>query len=145
MKTKKEIIEFLKDLAIGVQGKLKHDELRLEHEDSLFDYWQHTSQDLHNLIDRERQASETRGQLYEINYILEAIGEDEAEDEISIKWSIDDVKSLDEQRENHNITALTDGECRVVLGLAEKYHDATVGINWDILEACIDIVREKRI
>ena len=56
--------------------------------------------------------------------------------EIKIVWSVDDVKSI--------AADLTDDECRQVLSLAEKYHDATVGINWDVLEVWVDKVRAQR-
>ena len=51
-------------------------------------------------------------------------------DEISISWHIDDVKSLDE--------SLSDDDCRVILQRAEHDHDATIGINWEVLQYYID-------
>jgi len=46
--------------------------------------------------------------------------------EISITWSIDDVKC---QRPD-----LTDEQCSDVLIEIEKNHDATIGINWDVID-----------
>lgn len=57
-------------------------------------------------------------------------------DEIKISWHIDDVKSIAED--------LTDQECREVLNLAKHNHDATIGINWDVLEVWADEVRSQR-
>jgi hypothetical protein len=57
-------------------------------------------------------------------------------DEISINWHIEDVKSIAED--------LTDEECRRVLYIAEREHDATIGINWDVLEMWADHVRSER-
>lgn len=57
-------------------------------------------------------------------------------DEISISWHIDDVKSIAKD--------LTDDECRQVLQLAKDGHDATLGINWDVLEVIAENVREER-
>jgi hypothetical protein len=58
------------------------------------------------------------------------------EDTIEIRWHIDDVKSIADD--------LTDDECREVLHLAKKNHDATIGINWEVLEVWVDEVRSKR-
>lgn len=54
-------------------------------------------------------------------------------DEITIKWHIDDIKSLDE--------TLTDDQCREVLQLAMKNHDANIGINWDTLRYWINEIK----
>lgn len=54
-------------------------------------------------------------------------------DQIKIVWDVDDVLSLD--------TTLTKEQCREVLRLAKKYHDATQGINWDVIEAHISTVK----
>lgn len=57
-------------------------------------------------------------------------------DKIAITWCIEDVKEIAED--------LTDDECREVLQLAENKHDATIGINWDVLEEWASEVRESR-
>ena len=72
MNTKKEIVKFLEELAIGVQGKRDDLEVKMkkrlkvipfiEDEDV---YWDFRNALLH-----------TEGQLYEINYILETITRD---------------------------------------------------------------------
>ena len=56
-------------------------------------------------------------------------------DEISITWCVEDVKSLDEN--------LTDDECRQVLQMALRNHDATIGVNWDVLQCHIDELKRK--
>lgn len=48
-----------------------------------------------------------------------------SKDEIAIIWHIDDVKEV--------APDITDEQAREVLGLAYRYHDAEVGINWDTL------------
>jgi len=58
-------------------------------------------------------------------------------DEISICWHIEDVKSI--------APDLSDEECRAVLQLAKNNHDATIGINWDVLEVLVATVREDRV
>jgi phosphoenolpyruvate carboxylase len=52
--------------------------------------------------------------------LLEAIT-----NEIRIIWHIDDVREVRPD--------LTDDEAREVLAQAKKAHDATIGINWDVL------------
>lgn len=47
-------------------------------------------------------------------------------DKISIVWGIEDVKAV--------APKLTDAQCREVLQTAERQHDASVGINWDVLK-----------
>ena len=54
---------------------------------------------------------------------------------IAIRWSIEDVKEV--------ASDLTDNECRQVLQLAKTYHDATIGINWDVLKELADMVRNE--
>ncbi len=48
-----------------------------------------------------------------------------SDDEIAIVWHIDDVKEIRPD--------LTDEQAREVLQQAERRHDASVGINWDVL------------
>ena len=51
-------------------------------------------------------------------------------DEIAIVWHIDDVKEVRPD--------LTDEQCRAVLRQADESHDATIGINWEVLEIHAD-------
>ncbi len=51
-------------------------------------------------------------------------------DEIAIVWRIDDVKEVRPD--------LTDEQCRAVLRQADESHDATIGINWEVLETHAD-------
>ena len=51
-------------------------------------------------------------------------------DEISINWHFTDIQEVDD--------SLTNDEARQVLQLIKKNHDATIGINWDIIRAWID-------
>lgn len=55
---------------------------------------------------------------------------------ITISWHIEDVQSLDD--------SLTDVEAFEVLCRAKHNHDATVGINWDVLEFWVDEVVSER-
>ena len=53
---------------------------------------------------------------------------------ITIEWHIDDVRSI-----AHDID-VTDEQCMEVLWRAKEYHDANVGINWDVLRYHLDNV-----
>jgi len=45
---------------------------------------------------------------------------------INISWSIDDIRSLGYR--------CTEKQGSLVLDDIEKYHDASIGINWDVIE-----------
>ena len=51
-------------------------------------------------------------------------------DTIEISWHIDDVKEMR--------SGLTDAQARKVLEQAKRRHDATIGINWDVLAVHAD-------
>ena len=52
-------------------------------------------------------------------------------------WHIEDVQSVAED--------LSDDEARKVLALMARKPDASIGINWDSIDAWADWVREERI
>lgn len=51
-------------------------------------------------------------------------------EKISIEWCIGDVKAVRPD--------LTKEQCSEVLQAAEHYHDASIGISWDVLESHAD-------
>lgn len=53
-------------------------------------------------------------------------------DEISIIWSIDDIKERDDQG------LLTDNDCKIILQCIKHNHDASIGINWDVIDVHIE-------
>jgi hypothetical protein len=60
-------------------------------------------------------------------------------------WHISDVHlQANDDGENDEADEITDDEAREVLRLIAKHHDSTVGINWDVIDAGIDYVKEKR-
>lgn len=70
----------------------------------------------------------------------------EDENEIKIVWSVEDVFSLMFPDED-GTRGHTDEEldiARKVLDLAKDNHDATVGINWDVLQMWLDEVQAER-
>lgn len=58
-------------------------------------------------------------------------------DWIAAWWHIDDVKGLVGEDEDPP----TDDTCREVLRLADRYHDANHGINWEVLRVYLDRVK----
>ncbi len=52
------------------------------------------------------------------------------EDEIAITWHIDDVKEVRPH--------LTDAQAREVLQQVKHGHDASIGVNWDVLKTVAD-------
>ena len=85
--------------------------------------------------------------IEELRNILQELKELEYEDEhititpedrdtIAISWHIDDVKNLDD--------SLTDEQCREVLQSVKYNHDAILGVNWDTIQYCIDLVKENK-
>ena len=57
---------------------------------------------------------------------------DEDDDEISIVWSVDDVKE--------QCKWLTDEQARDVLHNLKHKHDACIGINWDVINVKANIL-----
>ena len=53
---------------------------------------------------------------------------------ITITWCIDDVLAVDH--------SLTPKQAREVLRLMKHRHDASIGINWDVIQCHIDQVKE---
>jgi len=56
---------------------------------------------------------------------------------IHIKWHIDDVKAAAE-RMGIASGHMTDEDAREILEIVKHRHDASVGINWDVIEVHID-------
>jgi hypothetical protein len=59
----------------------------------------------------------------------------DGDDRIFKGWNIDDVKSVRPD--------LTDKQCRQVLKSVDDNHDATIGINWDVLECAADMMFDR--
>jgi len=72
------------------------------------------------------------GRLFYCSHFAHQQEEEETEDSIAVRWSIDDVKSIRED--------LTDDQAREVLHQADRRHDAEVGINWDVLRIHADLL-----
>lgn len=66
------------------------------------------------------------------------------DDQVAIVWSIDDVKGLDEDREDENEAPLTDDEAKRVLSLLKSEHDASIGVNWETIQEWINYVKGER-
>ena len=57
-------------------------------------------------------------------------------------WHIDDVK--EQYLGDGEYSEISDDEAREVLRLMDKYHDCEVGINWDVIDAWIDHIKQQR-
>ncbi len=65
-------------------------------------------------------------------------------DSIASVWSVEDVYSLITDEDGEPVeNAITVGEARQVLRLVDRTHDATIGINWDVLEVGLETVRRE--
>ena len=67
------------------------------------------------------------------------ISRDDA-DQAVFPWCIDDVH----EKASRSDEELTDDEAREVLRLTKHYHNAEIGINWDVLGVWIDEVISER-
>lgn len=63
-----------------------------------------------------------------------------SQDVITESWSVDDILNQAEQDE----IELTTEEAREVLKLVHSEHDATIGINWDVISIWISWFDDKR-
>ena len=72
--------------------------------------------------------------------IIQASIENKIINSISISWCADDVK---QQASDMNVE-LTEKEIIDVLSSMKNYHDASIGINWEVIEAHInDVINER--
>lgn len=76
-------------------------------------------------------SNKYRTQLYA--YINELIGYDK-ESQIAIIWSVEDVQEMDD--------SLDYDQAIKVLESLKKNHDATIGINWDVISDTITVMKE---
>lgn len=90
---------------------------------------------LYELMEEEEDLKKPYKDLYKVWSKLHKVLK-HSYDEINISWHIDDVKEV--------APDLTKAECRKVLQLADHEHDATIGVNWDVLSFWADEVRNNR-
>ncbi len=55
---------------------------------------------------------------------------------ISIIWHIDDVRMAFDN-------PITDDQCRQVLRRVDKWHDANIGVTWDVLRSYAEQVTDE--
>ena len=67
---------------------------------------------------------------------IDVIDPDDEDDEISIVWSVDDVKE--------QCGWLTDEQARDVLHNLKHKHDGEIGINWDVITITAQILFGER-
>lgn len=64
-------------------------------------------------------------------------------DTIANLWSIEDVQGLATDDDGEPDGSISVDEARNVLKLADSEHDASIGINWEVLEYHLDYIRRK--
>ena len=118
------------------------EELKADRAKILIDYpdlheWEPVDDEMSAWINHEYVS----GQIHALESILgmeSTFGNDSnGMDKISIIWGIDDVHHIADQE-------LSDDEAREVLRRAEHYHDASIGINWEVLDVWADMVINER-
>lgn len=67
-----------------------------------------------------------------VEYYLDAI---ERGDAIAIIWQIDDIISMAESGYDKT---LSDEDARDILWSIGRRHDASIGVNWDVIEVYLD-------
>jgi hypothetical protein len=55
---------------------------------------------------------------------------------MAVVWDIEDVRLLD--------ASLSDQQCREVLAVAARTHDANIGINWEVLDVILKTFEENK-
>jgi hypothetical protein len=65
-------------------------------------------------------------------------------DWIAIWWHIDDVIGQSKLWNEEEEATVTEEEAREILRLADKYHDCTEGLNWDVLDGWIERFKAQR-
>jgi hypothetical protein len=55
-------------------------------------------------------------------------------DTISIVWSYEDVKCVDLKSKYEEDASLSDDDARYILNQIKHYHDATIGITYDVIQ-----------
>ena len=82
------------------------------------------------------EANELRKAMVEIQQmgygIANSLSSDRDNKKISIEWHIDDVQSIRSD--------LNDEQAMNVLNMVMRKHDATVGVNWEVLDTWASIL-----
>ena len=90
------------------------------------------------------EVSASNADLGSIRGAVEELGKEFAQaisgDEIHIVWSIEDVHEMAKQVDS----PLSDEEARKILAAAERRHDASVGINWNVLATHIQATLDEK-
>ena len=54
---------------------------------------------------------------------------------ITIEWSTEDIISRSEELTLHGLASpLTEAQANTILHLLKRHHDASVGINWEVID-----------
>ena len=69
---------------------------------------------------------------------------DDDQDSFTIKWCIEDIKVSLKDRNKELNPPLTDEDCREILNNMKSNHDATIGINWEVIDIYVDSYIDSR-
>ena len=78
----------------------------------------------------DKEIQEYKAQQYAK---FEAYGNDDGS--VEFVWSVEDVWEID--------STLHHQEARVILGMAKDGHDASIGMNWEVLEHWVDYFKSE--
>ena len=90
-------------------------------------------------LERSVYCEECHSKLVVYSWKLNS-GEEKEMDSISLGWEIADVR----EQARRNGQELTHDELREVLYLTKKNHDASIGVNYEVLSIWIDFVIDER-
>ena len=62
---------------------------------------------------------------------------------LSSGWFIEDVRCVIEDEEIEGAENFTDEDCVKVLEIVARSHDATIGINWEVIECAIEFYLQQ--
>lgn len=65
--------------------------------------------------------------------------------QLSDTWDIDDVRNVIDRGDMEDARGFTDEDCVRVLGWVAEAFDANIGVNWEVIEAAIDMVVSEKL
>jgi hypothetical protein len=110
---------------------------------SFFPFFFYKTDFMEQLIRNAKALLESLGSYANVNPFAVRLQEQikKATDKVFFEWCTEDIIC---QAEEHDVT-ITNEEAREVLMMMKKHHDASVGINWEVIDIYIGLfVQEKK-
>jgi hypothetical protein len=110
---------------------------------SFFPFFFYKTDFMEQLIRNAKDLLDSLGSYADLNPHAVRLQEQikKAADKVFFPWCTEDIIC---QAEEHDVT-ITNEEAKDVLMMMEKHHDASVGINWEVIDVYIDLfVQEKK-